>query len=364
MSARRFFPPFLVVLAAGVLSLPAVTPAVASATASSVTMVATGLNSPRGLIWSGEGGFLLAEAGKGGSGPCGPGPLGTMCVGRSGAVTRIQNGTLSRLVHLPSIALPDGSFAFGTHDVGSDGDGGIYAVIGLAGSPDTRKQWGPKGALLGHLVRVTRGGGIRAIADLAAYEASHNPAGGPVESDPFGLLVREESILVADAGANDLLRVGHEGRISTVAVFPDRNVQFQGQTMEMDAVPTTVVRGPDGAYYVGQLTGFPYPVGGARVYRVVPGHRPTIFARGFTNIIDIAFDGLGNLYVLEIAHNSLLASQPFGALIRVSPNGERTILLDQGLSFPTSVVVRSPHVIYLTNCGVCPGGGEVLRLGI
>ena len=364
MFARRFLPPFLVVLAAGVLSLPAVTPAAARATASSVTVVASNLNSPRGLVWAGEGGFLLAEAGKGGSGPCGPGPLGTMCVGRSGAVTRIQEGTPTRLVHLPSIALPDGSFAFGTHDVGSTDEGGIFAVIGLAGSPETRKQWGPKGALLGHLVRVTRDGGVRAIADLAAYEASHNPAGGPVESDPFGLLVREESIIVADAGANDLLRVGHEGRISTVAVFPDRNVQFQGQTLEMDAVPTSVVRGPDGAYYVGQLTGFPYPVGGARVYRVVPGHKPTIFARGFTNIIDIAFDGRGNLYVLEIAHNSLRASQPYGALIRVSPNGERTVLLDQGLSFPTSVVVRSPHRIYLTNCGVCPGGGEVLRLDI
>jgi hypothetical protein len=364
MPTRPFLRPFLVVLAASALSLPAVTPAAASATASSVTVVASNLNSPRGLIWVRGGGFVVAEAGKGGSGPCGPGPLGTMCVGRTGAVTRVRAGMLSRLVHLPSIALPDGSFAFGTHDVGSNGEGGIYATIGLAGSPETRKQWGPKGALLGHLVRVTRGGGIRAIADLAAYEASHNPAGGPVESDPYGVLVREESILVTDAGANDLLRVNEEGRISTLAVFPDRDVQFQGQTLEMDAVPTSVVRGPDGAYYVGQLTGFPYPVGGARVYRVVPGHVPTIFARGFTNIIDIAFDNRGNLYVLEIAHNSLRASQPYGALIRVSPSGERTMLLDQGLSFPTSVVVRSPHRIYLTNCGVCPGGGEVLRLDL
>jgi sugar lactone lactonase YvrE len=364
MPARSFLRPFLVVLAASAFSLPAVTPAAAGTTVPSVTVVASNLNSPRGLIWAGGGGFVVAEAGKGGSGPCGPGPLGTMCVGRSGAVTGIVDGTLSRLVHLPSIALPDGSFAFGTHDVGSLGGGPIYATIGLAGSPETREQWGPKGALLGHLVQVTPGGDVRAVADLAAYEASHNPAGGPVESDPFGLLVRRESNIVADAGANDLLRVSHEGRISTLAVFPDRAVPFQGQTVEMDAVPTTVVLGPDGAYYVGQLTGFPYPVGGARVYRVVPGQKPTIFARGFTNIIDIAFDSRGNLYVLEIAHNSLRASQPYGELIRVSPDGERTVLLDQGLSFPTSVVVRSPHRIYLTNCGVCPGGGEVLRLDL
>src|SRR6266516_1288419 len=140
MFARRF----LVVLAASVLLLPAVTPAAANTTAPTVTVVASNLNSPRGLIWVRGGGFLVAEAGKGGLGPCGPGPLGTMCVGRSGAVTRVREGTLTRLVRLPSIALPDGSFAFGTHDVGIKRDGRIYATIGLAGSPETREQWGPK----------------------------------------------------------------------------------------------------------------------------------------------------------------------------------------------------------------------------
>jgi hypothetical protein len=363
MAPRSFLRLFLV-LAAAVVSLPAATQAAESHAISRVSVVASHLNSPRGLIWVRGHGFILAEAGKGGAGPCGPGPLGTMCIGRSGSVTRIREGDFSRLVRLPSIALPDGSFAFGTHDVGSAGDDGIYATIGLAGSPDTRKQWGPKGALLGHLVRITRRGDVHAVADLAAYEARHNPAGGPNESDPFGLLIHRESVIVADAGANDLLKVSERGRVSTIAVFPDRDVRFQGQTMEMDAVPTSVVRGPDGAYYVGQLTGFPYPVGGARVYRVVPGHRPTVFARGFTNIIDIAFDRRGRLYVLEIAHNSLRAAHPHGALLRVSRNGEHKIVLDDELSFPTSVVVRSAHRIYVTNCGVCPGGGEVLRLGL
>jgi hypothetical protein len=32
-----------------------------------------------------------------------------------------------------------------------------------------------------------------------------------------------------------------------------------------------------------------FSVGAARVYRVVPGKAPTVFADGFTNIIDIAF---------------------------------------------------------------------------
>ena len=128
----------------------------------------------------------------------------------------------------------------------------------------------------------------------------------------------------------------------------------------MNAVPTTVVRGPDGAYYVGQLTGFPFPVGGARVFRVVPGERPEVYARGFTNIIDIAFGRDGSLYVLEIAHNSLLAESPEGALIRVRPGGKRSIVVDD-LFFPSGLAIGSRGKLYVTNCGVCPDG-EVLRI--
>jgi hypothetical protein len=68
-----------------------------------------------------------------------------------------------------------------------------------------------------------------------------------------------------------------------------------GTVIPMHFVPTTVARGPDGAFYVGQLTGFPFPVGGARVWRVEPGSAPTVYASGFTNIIDIAFDRRGRL---------------------------------------------------------------------
>lgn len=45
------------------------------------------------------------------------------------------------------------------------------------------------------------------------------------------------------------------------------------------------------------MTGFPFPIGGARVYRVEEGEDPEIYADGFTNIIDIAFGKDGSLYV-------------------------------------------------------------------
>ncbi|TMK84927.1 MAG: ScyD/ScyE family protein [Actinobacteria bacterium] len=290
-------------------------------------------------------------------------PFGPICVGQTGAVTHVQNGILDRIVNLPSIASPDGSFAFGPHDVAIGDEGALFATVGLGGDPAYRAGFGPAGDNLATLVRITRSGQMRVVADLLAYEEAHNPAGGVLESDPYGILRRADSSIVADAGANDLLKVTDRGRVSTLAVFPDRMVDFQGGEIPMDAVPTTVVRGPDGAYYVGQLTGFPFPVHGARVFRVVPGQKPTVWARGFTNIIDIAFHD-GKLYVLEIAHNSLATSStPFGALLRLNPDGSKTVLF-KDLFFPTSLAFTPGGDALVTNCGVCPGGGEVLRIGL
>jgi sugar lactone lactonase YvrE len=65
---------------------------------------------------------------------------------------------------------------------------------------------------------------------------------------------------------------------------------------------------------------------------------------------------------LEIAHNSLRSSAPYGELLKVTPTGQRTVVLDQGLFLPTSVAIAGDGSLYVTNCGVCPGGGEVLKI--
>ena len=130
----------------------------------------------------------------------------------------------------------------------------------------------------------------------------------------------------------------------------------------MQSVPTAIVAGRDGAYYVGEFTGVPYPVDQARIYRLVPGEAPAVYATGFTNIIDIAFDRRGRLYVLEFARNGLSSGDLTGSLTRVDPDGRRTELPVPGLVSPTSVAVADDGTIYVTNHAVSVGGGEVLRI--
>jgi sugar lactone lactonase YvrE len=68
-----------------------------------------------------------------------------------------------------------------------------------------------------------------------------------------------------------------------------------------------VAVGPDGAVYVGLLRGVPSDPGTAEIYRLVPGHKPVIWARGLTSIAAIAFDRQGRLLATELNTGGLLS---------------------------------------------------------
>jgi len=326
------------------------------------TVVMSGLDNPRGMAFAPNGALYVAEAGRGGSGPCivnGPGE--TRCYGKSGAITRLWRGQQSRVVDdLDSHALPDGSSASGPNDISFQGTGGGFVTIGLGGGPEFKQALGTEFG--GNLIRLTASGQRQVVSDVAAYEFTNNPAGGPVDSNPFGVLAEPGGRLVADAGANALFRVSADGIVETVAVFPSRpNPTPIGPPM-IEAVPTSVARAADGTLYVGQLSGFPFVQGLASIFRVVPGQPPAVHCTGFKAIMDIAFARDGSLYVVENATGGIFLSPNSGQLSRVAPDCTRTSIL-VGLNRPTSVAIAGDGAIYVTNNGVTPGIGEVLKVG-
>jgi hypothetical protein len=321
----------------------------------SITTVMSGLDNPRGLAFGPEGALYVAEAGRGGSGPCFTNAAGeTRCFGLTGAITRLWGGTQERVfTGLPSLALPNGQ-ATGPHDINFQGRGGAYVTIGLGADPAVRSTFGVDGEMLGMLLHIPPGGHARAVADLASCEAEANPAGGPIDTNPYGVLAQPGGQLVTDAGGNVLLNVKANGEISTVAVFPSRPIR------STDSVPTAVTTGPDGAYYVSELTGVPFSAGAARVYRVVPGNAPQVFLEGFKTIIDLEFGPDGNLYVLEHASGATFFGGP-GDIVRIDLNGNRSTVVS-GLTRPTSLVVDWDGTLYVTNRGISVGTGEVLMV--
>jgi hypothetical protein len=128
----------------------------------------------------------------------------------------------------------------------------------------------------------------------------NDPAGDGTDegSNPFDLA---RKTLIADAAGNDLLVADDVGRIDRVASFPTQG--------GIQPVPTSVAIGPDGAYYVGELTGFPAPLGLSRVWRIAPGARHahcgaspacSVVVTGLTSIIDLTFGPDQKLYVAQL----------------------------------------------------------------
>ena len=223
-------------------------------------------------------------------------------------------------------------------------------------------------------------GGINPVADLAQWEADNNPdaadPGSSIDSNPYGVAAAPDGgYYVVDAGGNDLLKVGQDEQIRLIAVFPavmqpapsdpsaSADPAASPAMMAMQAVPTAVTIGPDGAAYVTQLTGAPFPRGGAKVWRVVDGEAPTVYATGLTNAMDLAFGPDGTLWVVEFSHNGLLSGDPAGGLMRVPPGGgAATLVTTEGLVAPGGVAVDKDGSVYVTNGSVTPGGGSILRL--
>jgi hypothetical protein len=339
-----------------------------AATAASVQPVMTGLDNPRGLAFGPEGALYVAEAGRGGPGLCVPLPdaPGTRCYGASGAISRLWRGRQSRIATgLPSIAIqPAGDQAAGPQHISFQGRGGLFVAIGCSCDKSTTTGALLDGLGFGFLLHISASGNGRAVVDLAGYEASANPDNAQIDSNPYGLLALPGHRLATDAGGNSLLDVAANGEVSTVATFP--KVPPPGPFGLRDAVPTNVVVGPDGAYYVATLTGFPFTAGTASVYRAVSGQAPTAYAWNLTALTDLAFAPDGSLYVLQ--HASAIPGVPFpfagpGSIRRVPPGGgASSTFVAGGLLRATGLVVGDEGALYVSVNGASVGNGAVLRI--
>ena len=387
-----------VCLAGAPMGASATTAAAATAT---IKVLVAGLDQPKGITVAPDGSLIVAVSGDGAAPPSCINGAQPECLDQSGAIDEVGgNGTLTTLLSgLPSISSGStAGVAYGPAEARLIGgklqvlfqDNGIDSVTG-------RQPFGPGGALLGDLAQISTSspGSRRVEASFGPFEAAHNPdhsAGWDVaahqepaiDSDPYSFVPYRGGYAVADAGGNDLLFVSGTGRISVLAVFPtipEASAPSSGQrsgkssTLQAQAVPDALAVGPDGALYVGELGGAPSDAGSSRIYRVVPGHAATVYARGLTAVGALAFDRQGRLLVLEIDRRGL--SDPAlnsgapvsGAIIRIAPGGRRTVIAASGLEFATGLAVGRQDTIYVATKGITNGnpsvpgsGGEIVEV--
>ncbi|QYA24509.1 ScyD/ScyE family protein [Gramella sp. MT6] len=251
----------------------------------------------------------------------------------------------------------------------------------------------------GQGIHLVGNGGTKLVANLFHFEEENDPDGAGVDSNPYSVVaLNANSALVADSGANDLLRVDNKGNIEVVAIFPDEMVStdnlkslvgcpdpiagFEGfcnfpPMLPAQAVPTSIVVGPDGYYYVSELKGFPAPTGASNIWRISPdasgamcGTDPgcvKAFDGGFTSIIDMAFDSNGMLYVAEFDEKSWFAVEVLGTVTggtikACDPETMQCEVIASGIPILTSITFDKDGKLYATKNALIPGLAEVIEI--
>ena len=383
-------------LAGAAMAVLPITVAGPAGAASEPAVVASGLNSPGKLAFGPDGVLYVSEAGTGGEPnadhsnciPAGD-EGGEMCYGDTGSVTAIDGDAQSRVVTgLPSLAGDEG--ASGPADVAVADDGTIYTVISLGTDPNNRDQAGDPFTNLGTVFKQGPAASTPTkFADIAAFERDNDPdASEPrdpsdteptTDSNPYALTMKSDgTLLVADAGGNDVVGVDATGTVSLVSALPFSEADAPpflglppGTKIPMQPVPTAIevippeLPAPIGMdqIFIGQLTGFPFPVGGANVYTLNGNadkhdNLDVAFA-GLTNVIDVAAAPDGTLYALEIASNGLLSEPPTAALIQLRGDGTRKAILNSSdLVFPGGVAVGPDGMVYVSDTAT----GKVIKV--
>lgn len=339
-------------------------------------VLAGGLNNPRQLAFSPGGDLYVAESGRGGDVCTVQHPeFGPMGVGFTGAIAPVNmDGTVTRVVEgLPSAGSPEE--ATGPMDLTFTGNHQYAVAVGLGADPSLRETEGCEDVapLLGTVMegdlRANKAG-PHVVADIGAYETAENPDGTDLDTNPSGIARSGNGYVVADAGGNAVVSTRKGG--STVAVLdpvPTRKAtSLPFPPFELpagfpaDAVPTDVVQGPDGAWYVSQLVGFPFEPGSSTIWRVVPGSDPEPYATGLTSVTSLAFADDGTLYAVELASGGLFAG-PIGSLLEITPGADSHDVVAGGLLMPYGVAIRGDHA-YVTTQVLISGGGQVVKINL
>ena len=233
-------------------------------------------------------------------------------------------------------------------------------INGLAalGSKNFFASAGGQDLAVGAKIYQVTPGGQWLVGDIEAFEIANDPdanigpqwknvlceedpsqgfSAGP-QTNPYHMTVLnsesdEAEVLVADAAGNSLLKVNSEGDIKVVAVFTPP-VDEQGEYLFLKTalsdpsvdcyvqpVPTGVAIGPNGDYYVGELTGsvpesMGLPVGLSRIWKieagsenvVCPSSACTLVKDGLTSVVDLEFGPDGWLYVVENSLSSWVST--------------------------------------------------------
>ncbi len=349
------------------LLLSAVTFALAPALlAQTISVFAGGFNNPRGLKFGPDGNLYVAEGGTGGTtstvGTClqVPSPIGPYTGGFTGRISKIApDGTVTTVANnLPSsqTSALSGGLTSGVGDVAFLGNK-LYAILAGAGC-----SHGLAGTANG-VLRVNPNGSTTGIASLSAFQRA-NPVANPEPDDfePdgtwFSMVVAHGVFYAVEPNHGELDSISTNGAVKRIVDISN----IQGHI-----VPTAIAY--DGHnFFVGNLDTFPIKDGSSKIMKITPGGELTTVYIGFSDILGLAFDAKGRLYVLENTTGNPGPTPNTAKILRVDGKNNYTVIADGAtsvLSLPTAMTFGPDGNLYVSNLGfgLPPDGeGQVLKI--
>ena len=332
-----------------------------------VTVVASGLNNPRGLAFGPGGTLYVAEGGAGGTestkGQCTQvvPPIGPYTGGFTASISRIsRQGTRTVMASgLPSsqTSAPMG-FVSGVADVAFQSGGKLFALLAGAGC-----SHGLKGTS-NEIARVHENGSVTTVANLSAFLAAHpvaNPDKADFEPDGtwYSFVTAGRGFYAVEPNHQELDKISGNGHVSRVIDF---SRFFPGNT---DWRGPTAMTSRGGSLYIGTLTPFPVKAGAAEVFKVNPGNgRFSVFASNLSTVLGLAFSKDGALYVLETSVKNAGPAPATGQVVRIKGSHRTTIA--GGLNFPTGMAFGPDGNLYVSvnGIGAPPGAGQVVKIAV
>jgi SMP-30/Gluconolactonase/LRE-like region len=331
------------------------TPA-ASPLSSGLTMVATGLSSPRGFEWNADGTLYLALAGHGGDTHIPVVPGYTIDNGLSSSVVTVANGCTTPVVQgLVSTLWEEPGWIWGAMDVAFL-DGDLYVLVSGAGP-----SWASPSSRSG-VFKVNDDGTMTLVADISSWLPQHPPKVAPPEGPSpdgslFDLTATSDALLLSDAVNGLIIKVTPAGEISTLADLSNDN----------HPVPTGLAVDADGNVYVGFESAIPYTDGTVTIRKIAPDGTVSDAWTGLTRVSDVELGPDGTLYAAELSTgNTLDAPYTYpntGRIVRqTGPDSAEVIA--EGLDYPVGLGFGPDGALYVSGPanGAQDGGGWLARV--